>query len=57
MTDAELPAASLRPMLKRVVDRTFNAMSIDTDTVQRHRCPDGERPCRPVNPREFERAP
>src|SRR4030095_3105026 len=32
MTDAELPAASLRPMLKRVVDRTFNAMSIATDT-------------------------
>src|SRR5215510_2718206 len=32
MTDAQLPAASLRPMLKRVVDRTFNAMSIDTDT-------------------------
>lgn len=32
MTDAKLPAASLRPMLKRVVDRTFNAMSIDTDT-------------------------
>jgi len=32
MTDAELPGASLRPMLKRVVDRTFNAMSIDTDT-------------------------
>jgi len=32
MTDAELPAASLRPMLKRVVDRTFNCMSIDTDT-------------------------
>jgi glutamate N-acetyltransferase / amino-acid N-acetyltransferase len=32
MTDAALPAASLRPMLKRVVDRTFNAMSIDTDT-------------------------
>jgi glutamate N-acetyltransferase / amino-acid N-acetyltransferase len=32
MTDAELPAASLRPMLKRVVDRTFNSMSIDTDT-------------------------
>ena len=32
MTDAELPARSLRPMLKRVVDRTFNAMSIDTDT-------------------------
>ena len=32
MTDAELPGASLRPMLKRVVDRTFNCMSIDTDT-------------------------
>ena len=32
MTDAELPAASLHPMLKRVVDRTFNSMSIDTDT-------------------------
>jgi glutamate N-acetyltransferase/amino-acid N-acetyltransferase len=32
MTDAKLPAASLRPMLKRVVDRTFNSMSIDTDT-------------------------
>src|SRR5262245_66563969 len=32
MTDAKLSGASLRPMLKRVVDRTFNAMSIDTDT-------------------------
>ncbi len=32
MTDAELPANSLKPMLKRVVDRTFNSMSIDTDT-------------------------
>jgi glutamate N-acetyltransferase/amino-acid N-acetyltransferase len=32
MTDAELPKTSLRPMLKRVVDRTFNCMSIDTDT-------------------------
>lgn len=32
MTDAELSAMSLRPMLKQVVDRTFNAMSIDTDT-------------------------
>ncbi|MBI2365985.1 MAG: bifunctional glutamate N-acetyltransferase/amino-acid acetyltransferase ArgJ [Deltaproteobacteria bacterium] len=32
MTDAELPEASLRSMLKRVVDRTFNCMSIDTDT-------------------------
>ena len=32
MTDAELPKAALKPMLKRVVDRTFNCMSIDTDT-------------------------
>jgi glutamate N-acetyltransferase/amino-acid N-acetyltransferase len=32
MTDAELPKTALRPMLKRVVDRTFNCMSIDTDT-------------------------
>ncbi len=32
VTDAELPKAALRPMLRRVVDRTFNCMSIDTDT-------------------------
>ena len=32
MTDAELPTKSLRPMLRRVVDRSFNSMSIDTDT-------------------------
>ncbi len=32
MTDAELPRGALRPMLKRVVDRTFNCVSIDTDT-------------------------
>jgi len=32
MTDAALPTKSLRPMLRRVVDRTFNSMSIDTDT-------------------------
>ncbi|HEY2922806.1 MAG TPA: bifunctional glutamate N-acetyltransferase/amino-acid acetyltransferase ArgJ [Candidatus Binatia bacterium] len=32
MTDAELPKSSMRPMLRRVVDRTFNSMSIDTDT-------------------------
>jgi glutamate N-acetyltransferase/amino-acid N-acetyltransferase len=32
ITDAELPKAALRPMLRRVVDRTFNCMSIDTDT-------------------------
>ena len=32
MTDAELPKSSMRPMLGHVVDRTFNSMSIDTDT-------------------------
>jgi glutamate N-acetyltransferase/amino-acid N-acetyltransferase len=32
MTDAELPKTAMKPMLRRVVDRTFNAMSIDTDT-------------------------
>jgi glutamate N-acetyltransferase/amino-acid N-acetyltransferase len=32
MTDAALPAAALRPMLRRVVGRTFNSISIDTDT-------------------------
>jgi glutamate N-acetyltransferase / amino-acid N-acetyltransferase len=32
MTDAAIPAPSLRPILRRVVNRTFNCMSIDTDT-------------------------
>ena len=32
MTDAELPKSAMKPMLKRVVERTFNCMSIDTDT-------------------------
>jgi glutamate N-acetyltransferase/amino-acid N-acetyltransferase len=32
MTDARLSASSLRPMLRRVTDLTFNAVSIDTDT-------------------------
>jgi glutamate N-acetyltransferase/amino-acid N-acetyltransferase len=32
MTDAELPASASRPILRRVVNRTFNMMSIDTDT-------------------------
>jgi glutamate N-acetyltransferase / amino-acid N-acetyltransferase len=32
LTDGELPKPAMRPMLKRVVDRTFNCMSIDTDT-------------------------
>jgi glutamate N-acetyltransferase/amino-acid N-acetyltransferase len=31
-TDADLPKSAMRPMLRRVVDRTFNCMSIDTDT-------------------------
>jgi glutamate N-acetyltransferase / amino-acid N-acetyltransferase len=57
MTDAELPAASLRPMLKRVVDRTFNSMSIDTDTSTSDTVvlmANGL--AGPVNPREFEAA-
>lgn len=32
MTDAEFPSHVLRPMLRRAVDRSFNAVSIDTDT-------------------------
>jgi glutamate N-acetyltransferase / amino-acid N-acetyltransferase len=32
MTDAEFSSAALRPMLRRTVDRSFNAISIDTDT-------------------------
>ena len=32
VTDAELPKSGMRPMLRRVVDQTFNSMSIDTDT-------------------------
>jgi glutamate N-acetyltransferase / amino-acid N-acetyltransferase len=32
MTDADLPKPAMRPMLRRVVDRTFNSISIDTDT-------------------------
>jgi glutamate N-acetyltransferase/amino-acid N-acetyltransferase len=32
MTDAEFPSQALRPMLRRAVDRSFNAVSIDTDT-------------------------
>jgi glutamate N-acetyltransferase / amino-acid N-acetyltransferase len=32
MTDAALPKSAMRPMLRGVVDRTFNSMSIDTDT-------------------------
>ncbi len=32
LTDAELPKPAMKPMLKRTVDRTFNCMSIDTDT-------------------------
>ncbi len=32
MTDAKLPGAALAPMLRRVVESTFNSMSIDTDT-------------------------
>ena len=32
LTDAAIPAATLRPMLRRAVDASFNMISIDTDT-------------------------
>ncbi len=32
LTDAELPPQALRRMLRRAVDRSFNAVSVDTDT-------------------------
>jgi glutamate N-acetyltransferase/amino-acid N-acetyltransferase len=32
VTDADVPAEVLRPMFRRVVDRTFNCLSVDTDT-------------------------
>lgn len=31
-TDAEIPWVDLNPIFRKVVDRTFNALSIDTDT-------------------------
>jgi glutamate N-acetyltransferase / amino-acid N-acetyltransferase len=32
VTDADVPADALGPMFRRVVDRTFNCLSVDTDT-------------------------
>src|SRR5262245_19478375 len=32
MTDADVPKSTMKPMLRRVVDQTFNCMSIDSDT-------------------------
>lgn len=32
MTDADISSAELQPMLKRVVDKSFNRISVDTDT-------------------------
>lgn len=32
LTDAAIPAATLRPMLQRAVDVSFNMVSVDTDT-------------------------
>jgi glutamate N-acetyltransferase/amino-acid N-acetyltransferase len=32
LTDAAIPAPTLRPMLRRAVDASFNMLSIDTDT-------------------------
>ena len=31
-TDADVSAAQLDPMFRRIIDRTFNAVSVDTDT-------------------------
>jgi glutamate N-acetyltransferase/amino-acid N-acetyltransferase len=31
-TDAEVPAAELKQVMRRVVERSFNALSVDTDT-------------------------
>ncbi|HMI94267.1 MAG TPA: bifunctional glutamate N-acetyltransferase/amino-acid acetyltransferase ArgJ [Polyangiales bacterium] len=38
MTDAEVPAELLRPMIQRVADRSFNRMSVDTDTSTSDTC-------------------
>jgi glutamate N-acetyltransferase/amino-acid N-acetyltransferase len=32
VTDAEIPLAALQPMVKRIADRSFNAISVDGDT-------------------------
>ena len=32
MTDAHIPSGQLQPMLQRVVDKSFNRISVDTDT-------------------------
>jgi glutamate N-acetyltransferase/amino-acid N-acetyltransferase len=37
-TDAELTADELRPVFRRVVDRTFNCLSVDTDTSTSDTC-------------------
>ena len=55
LTDAQLPAEVLRPILRRVTDRTFNAMSVDTDTSTSDTVvlmANGL--AGPVNPRRFE---
>ena len=36
MTDAEIPSLQLQVMLKRVVDRSFNRISVDSDIVLRN---------------------
>jgi glutamate N-acetyltransferase/amino-acid N-acetyltransferase len=37
-TDAELTSDELRPVFRRVVDRTFNCLSVDTDTSTSDTC-------------------
>ena len=38
MTDADLPPEQMKPMLKRVADRSFNNLSIDFDTSTSDSC-------------------
>jgi glutamate N-acetyltransferase/amino-acid N-acetyltransferase len=38
VTDAEVSADVLRPMVKRIADRSFNRMSVDTDTSTSDTC-------------------
>jgi len=38
VTDAEIPSDVLGPMIKRVADRSFNRMSVDTDTSTSDTC-------------------
>ncbi|MEU6526483.1 bifunctional glutamate N-acetyltransferase/amino-acid acetyltransferase ArgJ [Streptomyces sp. NPDC046924] len=56
-TDADLPAAALDALFRRVMDRTFNALSIDTDTSTSDTAAIfANGLAGPVDPAEFEQA-